>query len=70
MNRLSGLIGSFAVALAALTSCGGNDLVLPSDGTPAELRVLRGDNQRGAAGDTLGTPLEVEVRDDQVYVEA
>jgi hypothetical protein len=50
---------------AALAGCGGSDLVLPSDGTPAELRVWDGNNQTGAAGTPLAAPLEVLVVDAQ-----
>ncbi len=63
MNRLSGLLGSFAVVAAAF-GCGGSDLVLPTDGTPAELVVTGGNNQTGPAGSALALPLEVEVRDE------
>ena len=63
MNRLCGLLGSFAVVAVAL-ACGGSDLVLPGTGTPAELFVLGGNNQTGPAGSALALPLEVEVRDD------
>src|SRR5687768_16493245 len=62
MHRLSGLVASFALALAALTGCGGSDLVLPSDGVPAELQI-RGDGQEGAVGAPLPDSLEVSVLD-------
>jgi hypothetical protein len=65
VNRLSGLLGSFVVVAVALAGCSGSDLVLPGSGTPAELRVLRGDNQTGPAGSALALPLEVMVADDQ-----
>src|ERR687889_1607048 len=60
MRRLSGLVAS--IALAALTGCGGSDLVLPSDGVPAELRI-DGDGQEGAVGAPLPDSLEVSVLD-------
>jgi hypothetical protein len=62
MHRPSGLVASFALALAALTGCGGSDLVLPSDGVPAELQI-RGDGQEGAVGAPLADSLEVSVLD-------
>src|SRR5918993_433216 len=62
MHRLSGLVASVALALAALTGCGGSDLVLPSDGVPAELQI-RGDGQEGAVGAPLPDSLEVSVLD-------
>lgn len=63
MNRLSSLLGGFAI-VAALTGCGGSDLVLPGSGTPAELRVMGGNNQVGPAGSALALPLQVLVVDD------
>jgi hypothetical protein len=65
VNRLSGLLGSFGVVLAMLAGCGGSDLVLPGNGTPADLRVVKGDNQTGLAGSPLAQPLEVKVVDDR-----
>jgi adhesin/invasin len=63
LNRLSSILGGFAI-VAALTGCGGSDLVLPGSGTPAELRVMGGDNQVGPAGSALALPLQVLVVDD------
>ena len=65
MNRLPGLLGSFAILITALTGCGSSDLVLPGNGIPAELRVADGNNQTGAAGAALALPLKVEVLDDK-----
>ncbi len=65
MNRLSGLLGSFGVVLAALAGCGGSDLVLPGNGTPADLRLMNGNNQTGLAGSPLAQPIEVKVIDDR-----
>lgn len=65
MNRLSGLLGSFGVALALLVGCGGNDLVLPGSGTAADLELVNGNNQTGSAGSPLAQPLQVKVVDDR-----
>ncbi|MEP7227740.1 MAG: Ig-like domain-containing protein [Gemmatimonadales bacterium] len=65
MNRLSGLLGSFGVALAVLAGCGGNDLVLPGSGTAADLELVNGDNQTGSPRSPLAQPLQVKVVDDR-----
>jgi Bacterial Ig-like domain (group 1) len=65
VNRLSALLGGFGVALTALIGCGGSDLVLPGNGTPAGLRLINGNNQTGLAGSALALPLEVKVVDDR-----
>jgi hypothetical protein len=56
------VIRYLAFAIAALTGCGGGDLVLPSDGIPASLEV-KGDGQQGAVGAPLQDSLEVSVFD-------
>jgi len=63
--RLSALLGGFGVVLTALIGCGGSDLVLPGNGTPAGLRLINGNNQTGLAGSQLAQPLEVRVVDDR-----
>jgi len=65
VSRLSSLLGSFAFAAAALTGCSSSDLVLPSDGAPAELLITGGENQSGAAGSPLPDSLEVSVSDER-----
>ncbi len=62
MHRPSALLGSCFVALLALVGCG-QGLVLPTDGAPAELRLIHGDDQAGAAGAPLPDSLEVLVLD-------
>jgi hypothetical protein len=59
------------VALVALAACGGDDLTLPSDGSPAdgapspaELQMAGGDGQVGVAGSPLPSPVRVQVLDD------
>ncbi len=54
-----------AIALtgAALFSCGGDDLVLPSAGEPAVITILQGNGASGRVGEALGEPLIVEVLD-------
>ncbi len=51
------------LAAVALAACGGEDLVLPSEGEPARIRVVQGDGQTGRAGEELFQPLVVEVTD-------
>lgn len=47
-----------------LVACGGGDgLLLPSEGQPAAIEVLRGDRQSGRVGEPLADPLVVEVTD-------
>jgi hypothetical protein len=53
--------GSALVTL--LTGCAGDDLLLPRDGAPAELRLVSGDQQSAPAGDPVGDPLIVEALD-------
>ena len=51
--------------LAGLTlpACGGGDLLLPSSGVPAELRLVSGDLQQAEAGSQLPAPLVVAAVD-------
>ena len=64
MHRLAGLIGGFGIVVAAaIVSCGGDDLVLPGETSPAEIAVITGNNQRGPAGQPLRDSLVVQVRD-------
>jgi hypothetical protein len=65
VNRLSGLLGSIGVVLATLAGCGGSDLVLPGNGTAADLQLVNGNNQKGPAGSPLAQLLEVRVLDDR-----
>ena len=51
------------VAAATLISCGGDDLVLPSDGEPAVISVVAGDKQSGRVGEMLADPVVIEVTD-------
>jgi adhesin/invasin len=55
----------FAIAVAgpALLSCGGGDLVLPSEGEPAVVTVVQGDSLSGRVGEVLAEPLVLEVLD-------
>jgi Bacterial Ig-like domain (group 1) len=65
VNRLAGVLGSFAIIVAGFAGCGGDDLVLPGSGTPADLSIAGGDDQTGPAGSPLALPLRVLVADDQ-----
>jgi uncharacterized membrane protein YgcG len=55
------LAGCALITLAA--GCAGDDLLLPGDGAPAELRIVSGDQQRAPAGDPVELPLVVEALD-------
>jgi adhesin/invasin len=54
---------STALATAALVSCGGGDLALPSEGEPAAITVVQGDGLSGRVGEVLAQPLIVKVLD-------
>jgi adhesin/invasin len=49
--------------LLALLACGGGDLVLPNEGTPADVAVFSGDEQTGTILGTLAESLVVKVTD-------
>lgn len=51
------------LAAAALLSCGGGDLTLPSRGEPASITILQGNGLMGRVGEQLAQPLEVRVLD-------
>jgi PKD repeat protein len=51
----------WALVLAGCT--GGAGLLLPGDGQPAGIEVVRGDGQSGRVGEPLAAPLVVEVTD-------
>ena len=65
MNRLSGPLASIGFVLATLLGCGGSGLVLPGNGTPADLKLVNGNEQTGPAGSPLAQPLQVKVVDDR-----
>ena len=48
---------------AGLWSCGGDDLVLPSEGEPATVTIVQGNGASGRVGEVLAEPLIVEVMD-------
>jgi hypothetical protein len=50
-------------ALTATASCGGDNLLLPKDGEPAQISIMDGDNQNGTVGQPLGDSLVVKVSD-------
>jgi protocatechuate 3,4-dioxygenase beta subunit len=60
--RLSALVGSACFAVAGL-SCGGSDLVLPSETGPADITLEAGNNQKAPAGEALAESLVVKVID-------
>ncbi|HTM84658.1 MAG TPA: Ig-like domain-containing protein, partial [Mycobacterium sp.] len=61
LRQLTPLTGALA-SLFAL-SCGGDNLVLPSEGTAASIAIVSGNNQRGTVGAPLADSLEVRVLD-------
>lgn len=46
-----------------LGACGGSDLTLPDDGSPASLRAFSGDGQEATVGSRLPKPLVVHLTD-------
>lgn len=62
LTRLEG-ISPLCLLLAGLAACGGADLVLPDQGQPSEIVVIRGDRQSGTIGEALGDSLVVRVVD-------
>jgi hypothetical protein len=52
-----------AVTSALALACGGSDLTLPSDGRPAALTVVDGNNQTASEGQLLADPLIVRAID-------
>ena len=55
----------FLPALPLLLSCGGSDLVLPSEGEPAAVTIVQGDAQSGRVGAPLAQPVVARVTDSQ-----
>jgi large repetitive protein len=54
------------LASLLLAGCNAGDgLLLPGDGVPAAVRVVRGNDQSGRVGDTLADPLVARVTDSQ-----
>lgn len=46
-----------------VAACGGGDLTLPSDATPAALRIVAGDGQSATEGSPVADPLVVQLED-------
>jgi adhesin/invasin len=59
-THITPLIALLAMGLAA---CGGEDLVLPSEGEPASIALLQGDGQTGRVGEMLPQPIILQVSD-------
>src|SRR3954468_7689099 len=54
----------FCIVLVSLAAaCGGSDLTLPSGTTPANISIIRGNNQHGAPGTMLADSIVVQVTD-------
>jgi hypothetical protein len=51
------------IVTTTLAGCGGGDLTLPADGSPATLRAMSGGGQQGAVGTRLPDPLVVRLTD-------
>jgi adhesin/invasin len=60
--RYTPFLAALATAVAAF-ACGGDDLVLPSEGEPAKVAVVAGNQQSGRVGEKLADPVVVEVTD-------
>jgi hypothetical protein len=51
------------VLTTTLAACGGGDLTLPADGSPASLRAMSGSGQQATVGAQLPDPLVVRLTD-------
>jgi uncharacterized membrane protein YgcG len=56
-------LGIGALPLLMLAACGGDDLLLPEDRTPVELRAYSGNGQAAPVGSPVPNPLVVEALD-------
>ena len=61
----AGAVCRLAPALALVAACGGADLVLPSQGEPTDIQVVRGNGQSGRVGAALANPVVALVTDAQ-----
>jgi hypothetical protein len=52
-----------AVLAMGIAACGGEDLLLPSEGEPASIVLLQGDGQTGRVGEMLPQPIILQVAD-------
>ena len=52
-----------ALLILPVAGCAGDDLLLPNDGSPAQLRAVSGDGQTAPAGSAVRNPLVVEALD-------
>jgi hypothetical protein len=52
-----------SLVLTAAVGCGGGDLMLPADGSPASLRAMSGSGQEATVGTQLPDPLVVRLTD-------
>jgi hypothetical protein len=57
------LVLALLVVQLGLAACGGDNLLLPSDGEPSRISIARGDDQNGTVGGPLGDSLVVLVTD-------
>ena len=66
MRRTLGFVHHIAVSAFALAvlACGGDDLVLPHDGSPAAIVAAGGDGQSGTVASPLGESIVVRVADE------
>jgi adhesin/invasin len=64
ITRLEGISPlGLLLLIAGFAACGGADLVLPNQGQPSAIVVVRGDRQSGTIGEALGDSLVVRVVD-------
>lgn len=54
---------ALSVATGMILSCGGDDLVLPTDGEPASITIVQGNGLTGRVGEQLAEPLVARVLD-------
>lgn len=62
-SHVTKIISCSLSLLALLAACGGDKLVLPSDGAPAAIVIVEGNEQTGRVGAALASPLVVAVTD-------
>lgn len=56
-------LGLLLVLLLGPVACGGDNLLLPSSGQPADIQAISGNGQTGTVGQALGSPMVVLVTD-------
>src|SRR6476660_5107365 len=63
LSRPSWHAGAVVAGLFLVGCKDGDNLLLPSEGEPASIEIIRGDGQSGRVGDPLAEPLIIQVND-------